>query len=151
MDPNFVQHSITDLITRFAGYLIFIGAYSTAISGGVNGMFKMFGVDLDKTKADTFVIACVGMIAALLIDLNMFFYIAGITNAQFTHSAAERWSDGAISGWVPAVVTITFCNLVTGTLVVGGKKVIKGIATEFAGIVSFVKGKFGNGDKKAAE
>lgn len=153
MDPNFVQHSLSDISVRFAGYLIFILAYSTAINGGVNGMFATFGVDVTQSKADDIVKGIAGMFLAVMIDLNMFFYVGGITNGQFTNSLAERALDGSPSGYFPPITVILFCNLFTGLLVVGGKKVITGVAEQFGSGVTAIKKAISNrnGNKDATQ
>jgi hypothetical protein len=132
MDPNFVQHSLADISARFLGYLVFILAYSTGIHGGVNGMFKTFGVDISTTKKDDFVKGFLGIAIALMVDLNFLFYVAGLTNGQFANSLDVRTAEGSPSAWFPPMATIFVCNIITGTLVVGGKRVIVGIAEEFS-------------------
>lgn len=138
MDPNFVQHSIADITTRFGGYLVIILALSTAIHGGVRGILGLLGVDLEGV-ADEFVIGVLGILFALMLDLNLFFYVIGITNTQLVLSQAARLADGSPSGIFPPVMVIGLSNIVTGTMVVGGRKVIVGIAKEFGAGVEGIK------------
>jgi len=144
MDPDFVQHSLSDISVRFAGYLIFILAYSTAINGGINGMFATFGVDVTTTKWDDVAKGVAGMLLAVMIDLNMFFYVAGVTNGQFANSIEARAADGSPSALFSPWMVVLFCNLLTGTLVVGGKKVITGVAEQFGSGFTAIKNAISN-------
>lgn len=128
MDPNFVQHSIGDLSSRFLGYLLFVLAYATVIHGGIRAIVP------DKWEGswyDEALIYAVGILLALMVDLNAFFYVAGITNDQYVSSLSARAADGSPSAWFLPTVVIAMCNVLTGALVGGGKKVIVGVAEEF--------------------
>ena len=142
MDPNFVQHSIPDLVTRFSGYLIFILAYSTAIHGGVNGAFALLGIDVQKSKWDDIVKGALGMALALMLDFNLFFYVAGMTNAQYMNALPRMAEHGSPAAGVPAGLGFATCNVITGTMVVGGKRVIVGVAREFTSGVEAIKKAF---------
>lgn len=153
MDPNFVQHSLVDISVRFSGYLIFILAFSTAIHGGVDGLFALFGCEVKDTKLDDGVKAGLGITIATLVDLNLFFYVGGITNTQFAQSLAARAADGSPSAWLPPVFAILVCNLITGSMVGGGKRVIVGVAREFGSGYEAIKkaiGNRGNGAQKTS-
>jgi len=128
---DFVQHDIADIATRFFGYLVFILAYSTGIHGGVRAAFEVFNLDLKNTWWDEVAIAVLGIFFALAIDLNLFFYIAGITNTQYAMSVSVRAADMSPSALFPVGLVITVCNVVTGAMVVGGRKAVVGIAEEF--------------------
>ena len=131
MDPNFVQHDIADISIRFFGYLIFILAYSTGIHGGVRATFQVCRVSLIDTWWDEVAIAALGIFFALSLNLNLFFYVAGLTDDQFVHALPVMAGYGVPAGLLPAWLTIGVCNVVTGAMVVGGRKAIVSVAEEF--------------------
>lgn len=139
MDPNFVDHPLGALVARVLEYLVFVLFYSTAIYGGVQGLFRFCGLKLEKTSLDEWVIAMLGMAFALMLDLNMWFYVNGQTNAQWAYSVALRAEQGSPSAWFPVWLIILFCNLTTGAMVVGGKRVILGVTKEFGDGVEALK------------
>lgn len=132
MDPNFVQHAIGDVSTRFFGYLIFILAYSTVIHGGVRAAFGVCGMtNLKDTWWDDVAIAVAGVFLAISMNWNALFYIAGITEPQFVAALQPMQASGALAGYIPAWLTILVCNVLTGALAVGGRKTIVATAEEF--------------------
>lgn len=131
MDPNFVQHSLADISTRFFGYLVFILAYSTVIHNAVRGTLRLVKIDLAKTWWDEAAIAALGIFFALGMDFNALFYIAGITNAQFFNAHPELREQASPAGWIPSGLVIAMCNIVTGAMLIGGRRVIVATAEEF--------------------
>lgn len=147
MDPAFVQHSIVDLTTRVAGYLVFILAYASMVWGGVHGIFRMFKVSLEGW-ADEVAIAVVGILGALMMDWNMWFYVAGLTETQFVLSHAARGEMGSPSAWFPPDLVLLFGNITTGALVVAGKRTIVGIAESFGDGVRSIQDAVSNRAKR---
>ena len=131
LDPNFVQHGLDDIAVRFFGYLAFILAYSTVIHGSVRAAFTVFGVDLKDTWWDDVAIATLGIFFALCLDWNSMFYIAGITNEQYVKAMPIMATHGSPAAWFNPTLVIAVCNVLTGALVIGGRKSIVGIAEEF--------------------
>jgi hypothetical protein len=81
-----------------------------------------------------YVVVALGMCFGVMLDWNLFFYIDGITNAQFTNSLAARAADQSPSAWFSPGAVILACNAVTGALVGLGKVAIEEVATNFATI-----------------
>ena len=131
LDPNFVQHALDDIAVRFFGYLAFILAYSTVIHGSVRAVFTLLGVALKDTWWDDAAIAALGIFFALCLDWNSMFYIAGITNEQYVKAMPIMAAHGSPAAWFPPTLVIGVCNVITGALVIGGRKSIVGIADEF--------------------
>ena len=143
MDPNFVQHALTDIAVRFFGYLIFILAFSTAIHGGMRAVIPD---RWENSWYDEAVIYTVGVVIALMIDMNLFFYVGGLTNTQYTLSLPARRADGSPSAWFAPWLVIFTCNIITGALIGAGKKVIVGIGEEFTSGWEAIKRMLGRGN-----
>jgi len=140
LDPNFVQHGLDDIAVRFFGYLAFILAFSTVIHGAVQATFALFHLDLRDTWYDEAAIATLGIFFALACDWNAVFYIAGLTNGQYAHALPFLRADGSPAGWFSPTLVIGAGNVLTGALVIGGRKSIVGIGEEFAKGFEAIKG-----------
>ena len=144
MDPNFVDHEFATLTARVGEYLVFILFYATVVWGGVQGLLRLLGVKLEKTRLDEWLIAAVGMLVAVMRDLNAFNYVEGTTNVQWALSLTARAADGSPSAWFPVWLTILVANLLTGAMVVGGRRTIVGIAQSFGSGAQAIKDAMGN-------
>ena len=132
MDPNFVQHAMTDIFARFFGYLVFILAYSTLIHGAVQAMFRVFGLTLADTIWDEICIGSLGIFFGLALNLNGFFYIGGVTDEQFVQALPVMKAFGVPAGYLGATLVIFMCNVTTGAMVVGGRRTVVAMADEFS-------------------
>uniref|UniRef100_A0A6M3KAH6 Uncharacterized protein n=1 Tax=viral metagenome TaxID=1070528 RepID=A0A6M3KAH6_9ZZZZ len=140
MDPNFVQHGLDDIAIRFLGYLVFILAYSTGVHGGVRAAFAVFRIRAADTWWDEACIAALGIFFALALDMNLFFYVAGLTNEQYVGALPVLRAHGSPAGYFNATLVIGVANVVTGAMVVGGRKAIVGMADSFVDGFNRIKG-----------
>ena len=166
MDPNFVQHSIVDISGRFLGYLVCILAYSVALNTVCNKV--LFGTPWwEKTIGDgwtddagahhpskyipgidpgTYIIIGLGIMFAIMLDWNLFFYVGGVTNTQFALSMGERAADGSPSAWFEVSTVILWCNIITGAMAGLGRAAIQAAADDFAQGRDYIMSKVKKGE-----
>ena len=146
MDAALFNYDISEITSRLTATLIHLLVYSAFIWGGLGIIFstRMFksmigdGVDgkpsthIPDSNPKPWISIAVGFLLSFFMDLNFFFYYAGVSNQQYIDALAQMREQGLALGYVPPALGIVFFNFVTGLVVGSGPKAFISIAEVFA-------------------
>ena len=143
MDPDFIQHSVGDVSTRFAGMLLMLLGYSTFIYATVQWIctVEWFKDRIGQNKGEgkgfwmrfdlrPWISGLLGLTVAYGLHLNFALYLAGYTIKHLQQADILLASMG-IWAFVPPAVTVLVGETVTGIALGAGPKLFVELSKTF--------------------
>lgn len=146
MDPNFVQHTLADVTTRFVGMLGMLMGFSIPLYAVLRVLFetpwynRTFGKGWDDDGVSipsrffpncdprAWISMCIGWFIGIGLNVNMWFYMAGLTDGQVSGAQGAQAELGIVAGFIPFWLLVFVLNSLSGLAIGMGPKVIISMA-----------------------
>tara|TARA_R110000765_G_scaffold238069_1_gene340729 strand:+ start:20 stop:505 length:486 start_codon:yes stop_codon:yes gene_type:complete len=145
MDPNFVQHTLGDVTTRFLGMILYLLGFSVMIYSLIQWLIdtpffkKRIGAKAGEgnkfwARFDVrpWLSVSLGLFIAWSFHLNFALYLLGLTEPHYVHGIAARAEVTGLANIFQPDMVIFFTEVMTGIAIGAGPKFFIGLSKTFA-------------------